>query len=216
MSIKKYKKYKMNKYNISTLSLKMTENVQQKFGSLQLIIGPMYAGKSTELIRMIHRFKCLDKKVIVINHVYNNRYGSSSLTTHNRDVFDECVVLDSLHKLEEGENREYFEKADVIVIEELQFFADAYDCITKWIDFDGKCVVGAGLDGDARKQPFGDVLRLIPHAEDVIKLKALCKSCGDGTEAIFSKRIVKNEETVLVGSDDVYEAVCRKHFYEMK
>lgn len=199
----------MNRYNKSLFEMHDQSNV----GSLQLIIGPMYAGKSTELIRIIKRFKCLNKNVLVINHTFNNRYGSSSITTHNRDSFDECIILDELKKIEE-EHNETFQHADVIVIEELQFFGDAYENITKWIDYHGKCVVAAGLDGDARKQPFGDVLRLIPHAEEVIKLKALCKRCGDGTEAIFSKRIVKNDETVLVGSVDVYEAVCRKHFLE--
>jgi thymidine kinase len=199
----------MHKYN--KVSLEMSPS-STPVGSLELIIGPMYAGKSTELIRIINRFKCLDKNVLVINHAINNRYGSSSLTTHNRDSFDECIILD---KLSDAVSQEPFEKADVIVIEELQFFSDAYDSIIDWIDFKGKCVVAAGLDGDARKLPFGDVLRLIPHAEKVRKLNALCKRCGDGTKAHFSKRIVSDEQTVLVGSDDIYEAVCRKHFLHL-
>ncbi len=198
----------MNRYNIPN---KMSENTMTT-GSLELIIGPMYAGKSTELIRIINRFKCLNKNVLVINHSINNRYGSSSLTTHNRDSFDECIILDKLNDVNNDENKEHFNKADVIVIEELQFFGDAYDNIVDWIDNRGKCVVAAGLDGDARKLPFGDVLRLIPHAEKVRKLNALCKKCGDGTKAHFSKRLTADEQTILVGSDDVYEAVCRKHF----
>lgn len=200
----------MNRYN--TDSYTMCGN-----GSLELIIGPMYAGKSTELIRLINRFKCLGKNVLVINHSFNNRYGSSSLTTHNRDSFDECIILERLCDILKEENVEDFEKfnkADVIVIEELQFFTDAYGSIVEWIDHLGKCVVAAGLDGDAKKQPFGDVLRLIPHAEKVRKLNALCKRCGDGTKAHFSKRTTLEDETILVGSDDVYEAVCRKHYLE--
>lgn len=202
----------MYKYNKVTLEMSSST---PRMGSLELIIGPMYAGKSTELIRIINRFKCLDKNVLVINHSINNRYGSSSLTTHNRESFDECVILDKLIDIHSEENQEIFEKADVIVIEELQFFGDAYDAIVDWIDHRGKCVVAAGLDGDARKLPFGDVLRLIPHAEKVRKLNALCKRCGDGTKAHFSKRITADEQTVLVGSDDVYEAVCRKHFLHL-
>lgn len=202
----------MFKYN--KVSLEMSSSTVS-VGSLELIIGPMYAGKSTELIRIINRFKCLDKNVLVVNHAINNRYGSSSLTTHNRDSFDECIILDKLADADSEEHHDVFEKADVIVIEELQFFSDAYDTIIDWIDNKGKCVVAAGLDGDARKLPFGDVLRLIPHAEKVRKLNALCKRCGDGTKAHFSKRIVKDEQTILVGSDDVYEAVCRKHFLNL-
>jgi thymidine kinase len=202
----------MYKYN--KVSLDMSPS-SPPIGSLELIIGPMYAGKSTELIRIINRFKCLDKNVLVINHMINNRYGSSSLTTHNRESFDECIILEKLADVQKEEYSDIFQKADVIVIEELQFFGDAYDSIIHWIDHCGKCVVAAGLDGDARKLPFGDVLRLIPHAEKVRKLNALCKRCGDGTKAHFSKRITKDEQTILVGSDDVYEAVCRKHFLDI-
>ncbi len=196
----------MNRYQKESYSLTMSE--QEKVGSLELIIGPMYAGKSTELIRIIRRFKILKKKVIVINHTINNRYGSSSLTTHNRESFDECIILDRLSDL----SVELLESADVIVIEELQFFGDAYDSVVKWVDEDRKCVVAAGLDGDFKKQPFGDVLRLIPHAEKVYKLNALCKRCGNGTAAHFTKRMTSDQETTLVGSDDIYEPVCRYHF----
>ena len=77
-----------------------------------------------------------------------------------------------------------------------------------------KHVICAGLDGDFNRQPFGDVLRLIPHCDDIIKLKALCKRCGNGTPALFSKRIVNNSKTTLVGSNDCYEAVCRMHYLE--
>ena len=182
-------------------------------GYLKLIIGPMYAGKSTELLRIINRYKCLNKNIIVINHIFNNRYGSTGLTTHNKDKFEKCIILEYLRKLEEND----LNYADVIIIEELQFFKDAYDVIIDWCDNKGKIIVAAGLDGDFKKNPFGDVLRLIPHADEVYKLNALCKKCGDGTLAHFSKRIINNNETneiTLVGSDDIYEAVCRKHHME--
>ncbi len=180
-------------------------------GRLELIIGPMYAGKSTELVRIINRFKCLNKSVIVINNSLNNRYDSINLTTHNNQQIANCIVLSNLNMLEVN-YKELFDKTNIIIIEELQFFSDAFECITKWCDVDNKYVIAAGLDGDFNRNPFGDVLRLIPHAESITKLTALCKKCGDGTEAIFSKRIVANKELQLVGSDDMYEACCRKHY----
>ena len=182
-------------------------------GYLHLIIGPMYAGKSTELIRIINRYKCLKKNIIIINHVFNNRYGSTGLTTHNRESVDQCIILEKLGDLQLNYDLS-FSDCDVIIIEELQFFGDAYDSIVDWCDKFNKIVVCAGLDGDFLRNPFGDVLRLIPHAEKVTKLSALCKRCGDGTPAHFSKRITQDEEKTLVGSDDVYEAVCRKHYSE--
>jgi thymidine kinase len=75
-------------------------------------------------------------------------------------------------------------------------------------------VIAGGLDGDFRRAPFGDVLRLIPHAEKVVKLSALCKRCRDGTPANFTMRLTKDKSQTVVGSADVYEAVCRKHFLE--
>jgi thymidine kinase len=181
-------------------------------GYLELIIGPMYAGKSTELIKIINRYKCLQKNIIIINHSYNNRYGSNGLTTHNKESIDKCIILENLKDL--NEKNIDLEKVDVIIIEELQFFNDAFEIIIDWCDNKGKTVVAAGLDGDFMRNPFGDVLRLIPHADKITKLNALCKRCGDGTLAHFTKRITKDNQTTLVGSDDIYEAVCRKHYGE--
>ena len=179
-------------------------------GYLELIIGPMYAGKSTELIRIINRYKCLNKNIIVINHNFNNRYGSIGLTTHNKEKFEKCLTLSKLGSLDEN----LLGNIDVIIIEELQFFDDAYDIIIDWCDNKNKIVIAAGLDGDFKRMPFGDVLRLIPHAEKITKLSALCKKCGDGNHAHFTKRIINKEEKTIIGSDDIYEAVCRKHYLE--
>ena len=177
-------------------------------GYLELIIGPMYAGKSTELIRIINRYKCLKKNIIIVNHSLNNRYGSCGLTTHNKECVDNCIIVDKLSSI----SNEIVDNTHVIIIEELQFFQDAYDTVTNWCDIKHKTVIAAGLDGDFLRHPFGDVLRLIPHAEKITKLSALCKKCGNGTLAHFTKRITSDSQTTLVGSDDVYEAVCRKHF----
>ncbi len=186
--------------------------------TLQLFIGPMYAGKSSELIRQIQRYEILNKNVLVINHSINNRYGSNKITTHTKITYDDCIILSKLGDLfENPEYKSRFEAAHVIVIEELQFFGDAYDQIVDWCDNRGKHVIAGGLDGDFRRAPFGDVLRLIPHAEKVVKLSALCKRCANASEAVaanFTMRITKDDSQTLVGSDDVYEAVCRKHFLE--
>ena len=170
----------------------------------------MYAGKSTELIKIINRYKCLNKKIIIINHKFNNRYGSDGLTTHNLEKIDKCIIIENLKDLDENN----FENSEVIIIEELQFFNDAFETITDWCDNKNKIVIAAGLDGDFERKSFGDVLQLIPHAEKITKLSALCKKCGDGTLAHFTKRITNDSEKTLVGSSDIYEAVCRKHYID--
>ena len=90
----------------------------------------------------------------------------------------------------------------------------AYDFIVNATDNDCKIIIGAGLDGDSNREPFGDVLKLIPIADEVRKLSAFCKRCGDGTPAHFTKRIVKNKSKTLVGSDDIFESGCRKHYLQ--
>lgn len=180
-------------------------------GNLELIIGPMYACKSTELLRRINMYEFLDKKIIVINHNINNRYGSSNLSTHNREYYNKCINLD---KLKEFEKYNIFNEIEIIIIEELQFFSDAFEIVKKWTDIDNKNIIAAGLDGDFERKPFGDVLKLIPYAEKVTKLNALCKKCNDGSIACFTKRITNKKDKTLVGSCDIYEAVCRKHYLE--
>lgn len=186
------------------------QTVNLNGGYLELIIGPMYAGKSTELLRIINRYKCLNKTICVINHSLNNRYGSTGLTTHNKNTFEHCIIIDKLEDI--GINE--IKNMDVIIIEELQFFSDAYQYVVKWCD-EGKTIICAGLDGDYLRNPFGDVLRLIPHCDKVTKLNSLCKKCGNGTLAHFTKRTINNNDTLLVGSDEIYEAVCRKHYLEV-
>ena len=182
-------------------------------GYFKLIIGPMYAGKSTELLRSINKYKILNKKIVVINHIINNRYGSTKLITHDKKEYDDCIILENLGDLEQN-YKDIFESCDVIIIEELQFFKDAYSNIVKWLDIDNKMIIAAGLDGDFMRKPFGDVLNLIPHANKVFKLNALCTKCCNGTKAEFTKRTCAEQEITLVGSNDIYEAVCRKHYLE--
>jgi len=182
-------------------------------GYLKLIIGPMFAGKSTELISSANRYEQIEKNVMAINHIINNRYGSTKISTHDQKTYDKCFMMSDLNDVEML-HKDVFNKAGIIIIEELQFFENAFAYIKKWVDEDDKIVIAAGLDGDFNREPFGDVLKLIPIADEVKKLSAFCKRCGDGTPAHFTKRIVKSKSKTLVGSSDKYEAVCRKHYHQ--
>ena len=95
----------------------------------------------------------------------------------------------------------------------IQFFKDAFEIINKVVDKDNKVVVAAGLVSDFNREPFGDVLRLIPLSDTFVQLQALCSRCKDGTLASFTKRNTTNKEKELVGSFGVYEAVCRYHYF---
>jgi len=190
-----------------------------KKGYLELIIGPMFAGKSTELIRIIKNYQVLNCKILTINHSINCRYGSDNIITHDLIEMKSNISLNDLSLLLKDDLLlDKILNADVIVIEELQFFDNAFNTIVSLIDHYNKVVIAAGLDGDYKKNPFGDVLRLIPHAEKIIKLSSLCKKCNDGTPAHFTKRINNSnpnlniDSVINVGNNNEYEAVCRFHF----
>ena len=183
-----------------------------KSGRLELIIGPMYASKSTEVIRRVNRYRAKDLHVLVINHSINNRYGSNHITTHDSVELKCCIIVDKLSDIWDEYSEDY-KAADIIAIEEIQFFPDAYDFITTALDRDHKQIVAAGLIADYQRKRFGQVLDLIPHAEEILHLKAYCALCVDITDGAFTKRIVSdNEDQVLVGTKETYLTVCRYHY----
>lgn len=183
-------------------------NLQMEYGTLTVITGPMFSGKSTELIRVAGRLRSIGKKVLGIVHKIDDRYAEGRIVTHNgAQWYENVAVAERLCDI-------VVDGYDAIIVEELQFFEDAFENIVKWVEKEGVDVICAGLDGDFKRQPFGDILKLIPYADKVIKLNALCKSCRDGTAAHFSRRVIESSEKVLVGGATAYEAVCRKHFLE--
>jgi thymidine kinase len=103
---------------------------------------------------------------------------------------------------------------DSFFIDEGQFFSDLYDCVLKLVDVHHKHVVVSGLDGDSLRNPFGEILFLIPYADKVKKLSSLCKLCNDGTVAIFTKRLIPHNEQIQVGGSEIYIPLCRKHYLE--
>jgi thymidine kinase len=182
---------------------------QPDIGRIELIIGCMYSGKSSEILRRIQMYKTLNVPVAIYTHSSDTRYAESgNICTHNRI----CIAAHPVTNLMNIRNLEDYKKARVVFIEEAQFFGDLFATVMDCVGIDNKIVIVSGLDGDFQMKPFEQIVRLIPCAETVTKLNALCKICGDGTPASFSKRIVCSQERELVGSDGVYEAVCRKHW----
>ena len=123
-------------------------------GTLKLIIGPMYAGKSTEIIRLANRLNFLKKKIVAVNHAINNRYGTNQISTHSKNVLNNCLSISNLgelFKLEDYNDLEY------IIIEETQFFKNAFINIKKMVEEDGKNVICAGLTSDYNREEFGDI-----------------------------------------------------------
>lgn len=174
--------------------------------SLHVIIGNMFSGKTSELIRQLKRQKIMGKQILVVNSAKDTRSSEPVLKTHDGVTFN-CIKTNDLSILTDMDE---FKKADVIGIDEAQFFKNL-KVFVEYCLYKGKYVIIAGLDGDYRQRKFGEILDCIPLADSVEKLHALCTVCNDGTPGPFTVRTVDNNELILVGDTDMYTARCRKH-----
>ena len=179
-------------------------------GHLSLIIGCMFAQKTTELLRRVRRYKSIGYKVLVVNYSADTRYGKDCIASHDKE-FEKAICVDHLAAIDEIVRSGLY---NVVVIDEGQFFPDLYSYSTAWADHLSIHIVVAGLDGSSKREPIGDMLLLIPHAEEVERLNAFCSMCSNGTIAVYSKYIGKAVDGVIaVGGADQYRPVCRMHYH---
>ncbi len=170
---------------------------------LEIIIGPMCSGKTSELIKRA-RWHTQFKKVLIINSRFDNR-SEDTIKTHDNIVFPATKV----NKLSELDNLVF--DYDVLCIDEAQFFSDLYKTVIKWLNKDKIIIIIASLDGDSDQNKFGSVLDLIPLSDSVRKYHALCAICKDGTPAPFTITKKKKNSQILIGDTHEYTPVCRKH-----
>ena len=192
-------------------SLELSTTMASTQGTIDIIMGCMFSGKSTELIRLANRYKVLDMKVLIVNHTLDNRYSESAVATHSQIKMD-CLSIDSLDKIK-SKYIDLYNDSQVVIIEEAQFFEGLYEFVLNACEQDGKNMIVVGLDGDSNRNMFGDIIKLIPVCDSVKKLYGLCVRCKDGTKACFTKRLVDNQNQVLIGTNE-FIAVCRKHYIE--
>lgn len=173
---------------------------------IEIILGCMFSGKSTELLRRCHRYEAINKNVLLINHSSDSR-TDNSIKTH-RNIKHNALKTTSLLSVIDTDD---FNKAHVIGIDEAQFFSDLYNFVLAAEKYD-KIIIIAGLDGDFNRKPFGQILDCIPLCDTVEKLTAMDMIDKDGTPGIFTKRIVSNDDQVLVGASEYYMAVSRNNY----
>lgn len=178
--------------------------------SLDLVLGPMWAGKSSYIIGKIRRYRAIGWDVLVVANPLDDRYGIHMVSSHDQEQVSALALAD----LSTVFSLDQYTKAKLLVIEEAQFFTGLYDFVKTAVERDGKHVVCVGLDGDANRKPFGEILQLIPLCDNVEKIKSLCSECKDGTPALFSHRLTPSESQIQVGAEDTYTPLCRKHFLE--
>ena len=184
--------------------------------SLELLIGPMFAGKSSAIQSIVRRHESMGWPVFVVTNSMDTRYSDTpAVVNHDRIAIPATAVKELVPLI--SDNAEYAHSR-LVVVEEAQFFPDLLEFVRHAVDTDKKHCVVVGLDGDAERRPFGKVLDLVPHCDRVTKLTAMCKRCGDGTPALFTfaagaQAAAANAEGVpCVGTDDLYVPLCRKHY----
>lgn len=176
-------------------------------GEIQLIIGPMFSGKSTELIRRIRRYEIAEKTCIIIKHLKDTRYEEEYVKTHDQQkikAFSTVYLMSIIDKV-----RQY----QIIGIDEGQFFPDILE-FSDLLANEGHIVIIAALDATFQRKPFNEICNLIPLCEKVTKLTAVCKECHHN-EASFTKRLSDEKEIEVIGGYDKYRPVCRKCYFRI-
>ena len=178
--------------------------MSQPTAYLKVILGPMWSGKSTEVIN-IYKHNCIAQiSTLVINYEEDKRYHDQNLSTHDKTM----IPCKRFNKLADLLNYKDLYKFKCVVIDEAQFFEDlkkAVETLLSW----NKFVYVCGLDGDFQMKKFGYVLDIIPIADEVIKKQALCAICRNGKKASFTKRLSSESSQKLIGTND-YIPVCRE------
>jgi thymidine kinase len=170
-------------------------------GRIELILGPMFAGKTTEMLRRVRRAEYANKKVALVKYSKDCRYGcNNNVTTHDLISREGYLALTLLPLVSD------LDTADVVGLDEGQFYPDVVE-FAHLMKSKGKTVIIASLDGDFLRRPFGYVLDLIPEADSIEKLTAICKKSGK--LAPFTMRTVALQEIEVIGGAEIYQAASR-------
>ena len=174
-------------------------------GWIEVVVGPMFSGKSEELIRRLRRAEIARQRVQIFKPAIDSRFAANEIVSHSGLGIPSDNVSKAPEILEKLQPR-----TEVVGIDEAQFLGEeVVEVCTKLANL-GKRVIVAGLDTDYRGRPFEPMPRLLAVAEEITKLLAICVRCGN--PAVHTQRIVESEELIVVGASDSYEARCRRCF----
>ncbi|MGM0595593.1 MAG: thymidine kinase [Myxococcota bacterium] len=174
-------------------------------GWIEMIVGPMFSGKTEELIRRLNRARYAKQDVFVFKPLIDDRFSKTKVVSRNKSQIHSLAIEDPQLILEKAKQYK------VIGIDEVQFFPDSIVEVVNTLADTGKRVIATGLDLDFKAQPFQNVASLMAQAEYITKLLAICLVCGN--PACRSQRLsTGGEGRILVGDSEAYEARCRKCF----
>lgn len=178
----------------------MKKNTLSK-GSIEVICGPMFSGKTEELIRRLRRCEIAKLRVEIFKPAVDTRYDEKAIVSHDLNSIPSTPVANSEAILLLSN------EAEVIGIDEAQFFDEELPMVCQRLASKGARVIVAGLDMDYLGQPFGPIPRLLAIAEYVSKIQAICVKCG--SQASYSFRKIDNDSKIMLGEKESYEPRCR-------
>lgn len=178
----------------------------QRRGWIEVICGSMFSGKTEELIRRLKRAKIANLRAEIFKPAMDLRFDKTAVVSHDSNFIPSTPVDHSLRILELAID------ADVVGIDEAQFFDEGITNVCETLALQGIRVIVAGLDMDYQGKPFGPVPQLLAVADFITKLHAICVRCGN--LASMSYRKSASQDQILLGEQDVYEPRCRKCYYE--
>jgi len=173
-------------------------------GWIEVICGPMFSGKTEELIRRLRRAQIARQRVAIFKAILDTRYDADQLVSHSQQTIPSISVKSAWEILNHAK------QADVFGVDEAQFLGVELIEVSAQLANDGKRMIIAGLDTDYRGLPFEPVPQLLAVAEYITKTLAICMQCGN--PAKFTQRIVESADLILVGAGDAYEPRCRRCF----
>jgi len=183
-------------------------------GSIEVVCGPMFSGKTEELIRRVKRAQIAKQKIQIFKPVIDNRYSKTKVVSHSSLKVDSQPVSSSMEIFEK-----LYDSTRIVAIDEVQFFDEDIIEVVSRLARRGCRVICAGLDQDYMGNPFGPMPHLLSIADEVMKVHAICTVCGSPASKTFRKKEEENLDQVLVGESDRYEARCRnqiEYFEEME
>jgi len=185
--------------------------INKMSSKLNIIVGPMFSGKTTRLIEQFNKNALDNIPTMVINYSEDNRYSNTELSSHD-NIEIPCIKLTRLDEIYKYLNKFISKPSDLniryILINEGQFFPDLYDVIYDILSMDNLIIVVSGLDGDYEMKKFGQILDIIPLANHIEKLNATCYNCK--SPAYFTMRKTPQKKQIIIGSNDIYSPVCRR------
>ena len=184
------------------------KNKKNDFGWIEIICGSMFSGKTEELIRRAKRVKLAKQKIKIFKPKEDTRFKKKKIVSHNENFLKSKIIERPSEILKFSQN------AQVVGIDETQFFSDEIIEVCNKLANDGKRVIVAGLDMDYKGKPFGPMPNLMAIAEYVTKLHAICTKTGK--MANYTNRKVDDKNLIMVGDKNKYEALSREAFNKTK